>query len=158
MPFRRQGCGVVGCNSCHSRTFVTILRGYGLDTVFEAESLSRILNLDGGGIKGTFRASALAALEEATQRQPVSERKIQRGDASGRRHARRERGPTCAAPTLWRTWRQNLTHRRQVSEMKRSTGGEEATHLGPDDITDEIATQDVESSEVLPTLQGLPGN
>ena len=35
----------------------------------------RILSLDGGGIKGTFRASALAALEAATQRHPVSERK-----------------------------------------------------------------------------------
>lgn len=36
----------------------------------------RILSLDGGGIKGTFSASALAALEDATQRQPVSEGKM----------------------------------------------------------------------------------
>ena len=35
----------------------------------------RILSLDGAGITGTFRTSALAGLEEAIQRQPVSERK-----------------------------------------------------------------------------------
>ena len=34
-----------------------------------------ILSLEGGGIQETFRVSALAALEEATQRHPVSERK-----------------------------------------------------------------------------------
>ena len=40
--------------------------------------------------------------------------------------------------------------------MKRSTGGENVTHHGPEDITDEIATRDAESAEVLPTLRGLP--
>ena len=35
----------------------------------------RILSLDSDEIKGMCSAAALAALEEATQRQPVSERK-----------------------------------------------------------------------------------
>ncbi len=80
---------------------------------------------------------------------------VQRGDSSDRRHARRKRGPTCAALTLWRAWLQNLTHRRQVSEMKRSNGGEDVTHHGLEDIMDEIATRDAESAEVLPTIRGL---
>ena len=40
--------------------------------------------------------------------------------------------------------------------MKRSNGGEDVTHHGPEDITDEIATRDAESVEVLPTIRGLP--
>ena len=72
-----------------------------------------ILSLDGGGIKGTFRASALAALEEATQLHSVSER-------------------------------------------KRSNGGEDVTHHGPEELTDEIATLDSASAEVLPTIRELP--
>ena len=39
--------------------------------------------------------------------------------------------------------------------MQRSTGGEDVTHHGPEDLTNEIATLDAESAAVLPTIRGL---
>ena len=60
----------------------------------------RTLSLDGGGIKGTFRASALAALEEETQMHPVSERK------------RSKEAPLQTAATLAESVGQLATHPR----------------------------------------------
>jgi patatin-like phospholipase/acyl hydrolase len=53
------------------------------DKLLQMNRMFRILSLDGGGIKGTFSAAALAALEEATGKRCVEQFDLITGTSTG---------------------------------------------------------------------------